>query len=243
MRRRVELVDTVQTTVNPADADTLAGAIRQVLDKFLQNNIDDMLPARVISYDASTNIVRVQPLIRLVDTQGNEIKRSQLTIPVFNIGGGNALLRFNLNTDDLGWIKANDRDISLFLNGLSESRPNTNRKHQFDDAVFFPDKMRQFTASSDDSGALAVLQNTTGTTRISIFESSVVVTANEITINGPLTVNGTISASGNISSSGDVLAGSVSLTNHNHGYIDNIGLPSVATPSFTQPADTPAPPP
>lgn len=224
------MVDSVQSTVNPADSSSLGGAIRQVLEKFLQNNIDDMLPARVLSYDAETNTARVQPMIRLVDTNDNEFSRGQLTVPVFNIGGGNALLRFNLIENDFGWIKANDRDISLFLESLRESRPNTVRRHQFDDAVFFPDKMRQFTVSDDDSDALAVLQNTDGTVRISLFNDGMVLTGNVL-------VNGTGRFTGTLHSDVDVTAGedSISLVEHPHSYIDSVGIAATPTPRNTDP--------
>lgn len=222
------MVDSVQSTVNPADSGNLAGMLRQVLSKFLAQSIDDMIPARVLSYDVESNTAKVQPMIAILSNNNETISRAQLTVPVFNIGGGGALLRFNLSEGDLGWIKANDRDISLFLSSLDESRPNTLRKHQFDDAVFFPDKMRQFTASPNDSGALAVLQNESGSIRISLFDDRVDITGN-------VNINGTLAVTGDVNADGDVTAGSVSLTNHIHSYIDSVGIAATPTPRNTEP--------
>ncbi|OWK42477.1 hypothetical protein [Fimbriiglobus ruber] len=44
-------------------------------------------------------------------------------------------------TGDTGWIKANDRDISLFKQTTAASSPNTARLHDFADAMFFPDTL------------------------------------------------------------------------------------------------------
>ena len=113
--------------------DDLAGTISQILDKYLQNNIDGMLPAQVVEFDADTNTVEVKPLIQLLQTDGTLVSRATLFAPVFYYGSGNMSLRFNLAAGDLGWIMANDRDLSNFLDSLEESAPLTLRKHNFSD--------------------------------------------------------------------------------------------------------------
>ena len=206
------MVDNVPPSIDPADSEDLAGAFRQILGKFLAQSIDDMLPARVISFDSGRNEARIQPLIMIKDTDGNFHSRAQFTVPVFTLGGGNALVRFNLNQGDLGWIQANDRDISLFIQSLEEAGPNTNRKHQFEDAVFFPDVLRNFTPVEND--ASMVIQTTNGNVFLSVADTG-------------FKMKGDLSVEGGITTTGDVVANGVSLETHTHNFTNADGAPSV----------------
>ena len=76
----------------------------------------------------------------------------------------------------MGWIKANDRDISLFLQSYTNNRPNTVRLHTFEDAIFIPDIMTGYTINSEDADSM-VIQNTTGTVRVSINDQRIKMTA------------------------------------------------------------------
>lgn len=213
---------------NIAEDGTLSGAFRLILTKFLQG-VDDMLPATVISYNRTSNRAEVQPLIAFVDTNGQQINRAAVaSIPVMILGAGNCLLSFDINPGDLGWIKANDRDISLFKKNYVNSAPNTRRKHKFMDAVFIPDVMRGYTINPEDSGN-AVLQTKDGTVRIAIWPNKVKMTAPQVLVDTPLmTVTGTLNVqnvngssmpciiSGSIHASGDIVAGAISLEGHVH---------------------------
>jgi len=164
---------------DPADDGTLLGMVRLVLDKFLQG-VDDMLPARVISYDRETNRAQVQPLIRLLTTDDRQIGRAPVaSVPVMQFGGGGVALSFNLQAGDLGWIKANDRDVSVFLRTYAEAAPNTLRKHSFQDAVFIPDVMHGLTISAEDESH-AVLQTADGSVRVAIWPDRVKITAGSV---------------------------------------------------------------
>lgn len=179
-----------QPSQNPADLGTFQGLFRAVLRKFLQG-VDDMLPARVISYDREKNIAQVQPLVAMLTTNNEIVSRARVaSVPVFQIGGGNFLLNFNILPGDLGWIKANDRDISLFLQSFNEQAPNTARQHSFQDAVFFPHVMTGYDIDSADSQN-CVLQNMDGSVKISLGADKitikaphVVIESNDVQING-----------------------------------------------------------
>lgn len=194
-------------SINPADEGTLAGGIQFVFSKLLQN-VNGMLPAKVIAFDRNANRVQVQPLIAIVTTDDTTVSRAQLaSIPVMVMGGGNFMLNFNLNPGDLGWILANDRDISGFLQSYAESAPNTVRKNSFADAVFIPDVMRDFTIAEEDAEA-CVLQSLDGTVKISLSVGKIKLTAATIELDGDviidntLTVQGALIAQGGIDSSG-----------------------------------------
>lgn len=161
---------------DPANDETLVGLARQILDKFLQG-VDDMLPAKVISYDRTTNRATVLPMVKVLTTDNRAITRAQVSsIPVLMLGGGDQVITFPLQAGDLGWIKANDRDISLVLQSYSENAPNTLRKHSFQDALFIPDVMRNVTIAAEDTDN-ATFQNNTGTVRVALWPTQVKVTA------------------------------------------------------------------
>lgn len=152
---------------NPAFDDSLPGVFEVVLRKFLQN-LDDMLPASVVAYDATANRVQVQPVISAVLTDGTILARAPLlSIPVQQIGGGGFVLRFPIKPGDLGFVKSNDRDISLFLQSLQTAVPNTARLHSFSDAVFLPMALAAITIGSGDSASVS-LQTVNGLVRLSV---------------------------------------------------------------------------
>ena len=163
------MTDVQEPSIDPANEGDLTGAFRHIINKMLET-VDDMLPAKIIAYDRLKNRASVQPLVRVITTSNPTIgiARAQImSVPVLQIGGGGFVLNFNLKAGDLGWIKANDRDISIFLQGYSDSAPNTLRKHNFADAVFIPDVMRGWTIAGEDAGN-AVLQSLDGNTKISL---------------------------------------------------------------------------
>lgn len=230
---------------DPANDGTMLGTLRQVMKKMMQG-VDDMLPAQVIAYDRQSNRATVKPLVKVVATNGQSVSRAQIaSVPVFQIGGGGFLLNFNLKAGDLGWIKASDRDTSLFLQGYSEQQPNTNRMHSFEDGLFFPHVMTGYTIDGEDADN-AVLQSLDGTVRVAIWPDRVKITAPRTVIESPiveveasdsvtvvspvvtldtpdarctgnLTVDGNINTIGTVIGQTDVVANGKSLKAHTHG--------------------------
>lgn len=180
--------------IDPANNESLAGTLQFAFYKLLQG-VNGMLPAQVIAYDRTKNRVQVQLLIAVVGTDGSQISRPQLaSIPVLLLGGGNFFLSFNLNVGDLGWVIANDRDISLFLQTYSEAAPNTGRIKNFSDGVFIPSVMTGYTIASEDN-ANAVLQSLDGTVKISLGVGTIKVEAPSVIVDSPAVSlgNGTLS--------------------------------------------------
>jgi len=174
---------------DPSDNGTLIGMVRGLLDKHL-SSVDDMLPARVVSYDRATNRAVVAPLVKVLTTDGQQLTRATVaSVPVMMFGGGGVALSFNLVAGDLGWIKANDRDLSIFLRQYADSPPNTFRKHSFQDAVFIPEVMHGLQLAPGD-GQNAVLQTLNGEVRVSIYSDRVKLSAGALSVTvGPSTVD------------------------------------------------------
>lgn len=183
------MVSNAPGSANTADADTLPGMIRFVLTKFLQKT-DDMLPAQVIAYDRTTNRAQVMPLIQVVTTASEVVNRAVIaSIPVLQLGGGGFVASFPIQPGDLGWIKANDRDISFFKKTLKNSAPNTQRKHSFEDAIFIPDSMfRNVTIAGEDTNNL-VIQNNAGTVKIAWWSTFLKIIAPRVGIGGTPNAN------------------------------------------------------
>lgn len=160
---------------NPTDDDSLVGLLSVVLRKYGQR-LEDMLPARIIAYDRTKNLAQVQPIMSVVTTDAKTVKRSPvLSVPVVQVGGGGFMLNFPIKPGDLGFIKANDRDISLFKQSWSETVPNTARTHSFEDAVFFPAALNNFTIAASDADKL-VLQALDGSIRLSMADNRACIT-------------------------------------------------------------------
>lgn len=174
---------------NPANLDTLVGAFKEIFGKLMQNT-DGMLPAQVIAYQAGPPPrVQVQPLIQLMTTSGEYINRARIaSIPVLQLGGGGFFIHFPISSGDLGWILANDRDISQFLQSYEQSNAPTFRRKNFSDALFIPDVMRGYTVSDDDADNL-ILGKTDGSVKISIGVDTVTVSAPNVTIDGAANVD------------------------------------------------------
>jgi hypothetical protein len=197
-------------SLDPAYNGSLVGSITFAFQKLMQN-INGMLPAQVISYDRDTNRAEVQILLTILTTDGSQVPRPKVaSVPVIIMGGGGFVLSFPLKPGNLGWILANDRDISAFLQNYTQSPPNTNRIKNFSDGVFIPDVMTGTTFAGSDSDAF-VLQSLDGLTKISISDTEInIVSPTQININSPaisidmglptnvLQLNGSLNATGTI---------------------------------------------
>lgn len=196
-------------SIDPADQHSMSGLLKAVLTKFLQS-VDDCLPCTV-SAVKGRNRVSVQPVIMMGTTDGLKVSRARIpSVPILNMGAGGFVLSFPVKPGDFGWLKASDRDISLFLQGLKEEWPNTRRMHSFQDAFFIPDVMRQWTLAGEDADR-AVLQSVDGTVRVAIGNDRIKMTAPLIELQTPL-----VHASGDITADGHVTGNGIVLDTHEH---------------------------
>lgn len=157
-----------------ANNDSLAGGVDAFLAGWVRDNLDDMLPAVVVSYDPDKNRAALQPLVMIGTTDGSKKPRARIeNVPVFRYGAGGFFQRFPVKAGDFGWIKANDRDISLVLQrGGQQDWPNTKRRHNFSDAMFFPDTIKDWVVAPADLEAMT-LQSLDGNSVVSIAQDSI----------------------------------------------------------------------
>lgn len=175
---------------NPANQGSLAAAVSFAIRKALQST-DDMLPAKVLTYDRGANKARLQIMVPFVTT-ANEVQQRAIiaAVPVLQLGGGGFVVSFPISPGDLGWIKACDRDISLFKQTYSEGAgPPTQRLHNFADAMFVPDTMlRGVTIASEDANNL-VIQNLAGTVKVAWWSTFLKIMAPRVGIGGTPNAN------------------------------------------------------
>lgn len=149
----------IQTpNINQATDGSLGGKLKDTLARWLRDSVDDMLPARVVSYDDATGFATVQPLVMMGTTDGTKIARAPIaSIKTLRLGAGGFFVRFPIKAGDLGWIKASDRDISLILQSKGgQDWPNTKRLHSFSDALFIPDTYRDWVIDSAYADSLVI---------------------------------------------------------------------------------------
>ena len=174
-----------------AGRDELQGGVTESIRRYFLNEFEGMLPARVVSYNDATNRAVIKPLVMIGTTSGGKVSRASVSnIPVYRFGGGGFFMRFPIKAGDLGWLKANDRDISLiFQRGGLEDWPNTERLHKFSDAMFFPDTFKDWVINGANANA-AVWQSIDGSVCISLHDGKVSIEAPLIEFNGNVSITG-----------------------------------------------------
>lgn len=190
----MEIAQTIPSN-NPADSNTLDGLNNILIDKIFLN-LHKVCPGIVQSYDRATNRAVIKPAITGIASQGQKVSKEPLVnIPVLNLSGGGFVLSFPVKQGDTGWLIASDRNISIFKQNLAESAPNDFRKHCFEDSFFIPDKINDLNILDNDS---VIIQNTDGTTSISLKDDLITLIATTINLTGTTTITGNTSIIGNL---------------------------------------------
>ena len=170
-------------SIDPTDHGHLAGLLKAYLKKSLQST-DCQLPCEIVSYNRITNRAMVRPTIDMLSTGGQQVQRAPIaSIPVLALGGGGFCITFPLQAGDKGWIEASDRDISLYLQSMQHTRPNTFRMHSFEDGRFIPDIFGAYTHDSADDSKM-VIQSVDGSVKITLGSGEIDIVAASVKING-----------------------------------------------------------
>lgn len=181
-------------------------------------DVDDMMPARIVSWDSDTNRAQVEILYLVTMTDSSvHPMLAPAEVPTLVAGAGDLVLVWPLKPGDLGWIKSNDRDISLFLQEYNAQPGNLPRIHSFEDAIFIPDAMKDFIVTDADAVSLQTKDGTTsvqlkpGSIKFTVGDCVTTITASGTVSNKPIMApqftNGTVNLIGHIhsDSSGDTI--------------------------------------
>lgn len=139
--------------------------------------------------------VDVKPLISMVDGQQQKMDHGTIYhIPYVRSYGGNAAIIMDPVVGDVGYIKAADRDISSFKDGMaggsstSSYTPNSRRRHDMADSVYMGGLLSQapkqyITFKSDGSVVVVDKNNNTITMNSSGVTITDKVNGNSIVMN------------------------------------------------------------
>lgn len=191
--------------VNDNDINSLEYGF-QVLKKNIFQTLNVCLPAVVTKYDPAKNTVDVQPAIQSVMKDNSFMDLPPVfTVPVISLGGNGLSIRIPLKEGDTGIIICADTDITLFIQELKNTQPQTLRRHDLADCFFIPSTFGKVTPSQTSD---IVIQNDSGSVAFVISSSG-------ISIKGDLTVEGEIKATKEITAT-NALNQEIPLTNHAH---------------------------
>ena len=196
------------------------------------------LPAIVRDYNRNSHLALVQPLVNMVSSEGEQLERSPILVPVRRVMYGEFMVDFPLNIGDTGWVIAGDRDSENALlansgNVTSSSNPNeggqrpaTKLLHKYRFGFFIPDRWGTINLSTKDGDAnymegqnvdganvdykdKAVIRSQNGKTRIVLSKDGDM----EISLDSRLSITSPVDISGNVNISGNLtLDGSMAST-------------------------------
>lgn len=221
----------------PGDDKSL-GATLRFIQRIIGMDMECCLPAQVEAYDRTQNVADIRPMIVMTKraSNGSDLQRVPRvlipSVPVLSLGAGSFHISFPIKPGDFGWLYACDRDISLFLQNLTQSVAGRDGpSHLFSDSIFIPDVIRQYTINPEDSDAM-VIQSTNSTTRISLRADNIKITTPlKVTLDTPLTeilhdltVGGNTTIAQNLTVNGpdailpaNTTVGGGAITGHDHG--------------------------
>lgn len=124
------------------DSPTLLGAIKQALERKVKTMFGPM-PAAVTAYDATTQRVSVQPLIRRSDYGEGGIRTVEglpivQNVPVMFPGAGSNRLTFPIAIGDTMLLVFADSSLDKWLARGGEVDPEDDRHFDITDAVAYP---------------------------------------------------------------------------------------------------------
>jgi hypothetical protein len=169
-------------------------------------NMRVAMPAKVESYDASKSLVDVKIAIPQVRQDESIFEIPVITsVPVMWLSTLTTSVTFPLKRGDYGLVVFCDWDIAKWAVELDESEPQSERRHNLTDAVFFPQThgLRE--------GSLVGLSLKHGTSEVLLTETGVVVNATAITVNASSTT-----FNGNVTITGDATIGGIPFSTHKH---------------------------
>ena len=120
----------------------LVKLVRSLVDEKFAD-VHTHLPAQVVSYDAATNLVSIQPCIdRFRIDDPNNITSVHLPqiddVPVHHYGSGKCLVTVAPQVDSYGTYHVCERSITKWISQGGIATPDTSRKFDISDGFFVP---------------------------------------------------------------------------------------------------------
>ena len=140
--------------------------------------MDTVMPAKVVSYDATTRRAVVQPVFKLKLNDGSLVSRAPVSdVPVLALGGAGAVIEVSVAENDDVLLLTAQRDLSEFKKSNSESSPG-DAMFNLKDAVALP---VSFAGSSQSPNAV-VVRRTDGDASLTVESHSITLRAGGATL-------------------------------------------------------------
>lgn len=197
--------------VSIAELDSRTSFLDGLMERFL-DSVKVTLPCKVMEYDRETHVATLKVIVnsKLLDGQiieGCEI--SQITLRRLCAGG--FLIDFPINVGDTGWLIATDRDATLAKEISDSALVASPFNNSYSSGLFIPDAWgsdSKLGISGVPDGKLTIQtkdgsqQIAIGSDGIEISATTLSITADSTTIQGPLSVTGGITGANGITLEG-----------------------------------------
>lgn len=202
----------------------------QKLERVKQNALLEAhfsLPARVISFDRDAKTARVEIMLKMVDSNGNQIEYPPLEdCPCKYTRGGGFHAVHPYKEGDSGFVVFSDRCIDGWFESGLAAEPMDYRIHSMSDAYFLGgvDNLTNISPIIDNAMFIGKDDNSAGLQINS--DGSLVIKGTSLLIEPPTTTNGisntgSMGSTGNISTDGNVIANGKPLDGHDHGGVQS----------------------
>lgn len=118
------------------------------------------LPARVLSYDDSTQVVSLQPIPAVYIDDDPQPMASLSNVRACFIGGGGGGIKFKLAAGDVGTVHFCARSIAVYQQTGNEGDPGEVRMHDLSDALFSPTNSGGATLPTETGDDLRIYEPT-----------------------------------------------------------------------------------
>lgn len=164
------------------------------------SEIHTAMPAKIISFDASTCTAVVKPTLMYYTADDELLEYPLITgVPVFMPRAGSAQITYPVKADDSCLLIFSERSIDEWL-GKGASDNHDPRQYDLTDAFAFVGMCPAQSISAEN------VELINSGTKISVTPG------NTVNITGNVNIQGTVTVSG------DVIGGGISLIGHTHGY-------------------------
>lgn len=216
--------------LNPALNDSVEGAVSHLVD-YIGYTTESCVPAMIVEYDRDRHVAKVQPLVKMVYTNGDKFEtKERVTIDdvtVLRHQHGAFLIDVPLYKGDTGWLIAADRDTGNvkernagettkdFTENEGPQDPNTVQYHKLHHGFFIPDRWGHIPFKEEYKDHL-VIQSMNGKSVIRMDG------------NGNVEIVGKVKITGSLDVTGEVKSGNIGLSSHYHSYSGTSGDTSTA---------------
>jgi len=219
-------------TTTPEDVSTDANSMQYLMRKFMMGNYFITI-GLVMSVDDSGEVVAVKPMVEGFAGNGDLIPNSVIYgVPVWRLQRGASAVIMPPVAGDIGMLAICDRDITSVKKTKKEALPNSNRTHNYSDAIYLggllnaePSQYVKFANDGIDIVSPLVVQ-VNGNTVIVNADDKISLNAPVIEANGQLTQGsgsyaGNATFGGTLTATGEITGNGIQLSTHVHGGVES----------------------